>query len=212
MKKIGKLFIVLAIILITITYGFSLSPNFGNYFSIGIGYLLEEGNIFLNENIVILQASDSIKFSERISGVINFTISFPDERMTFLRLQTFGKFLLYNIDWNIKLSICLNPGFENLSYFVNKSISNEIPFKYYSIFTPYISGTITLSTKILVEIFGSVGIMGGIPFLFLPNTQPFISGFTYSQTYQVGIKNFILDEISIYYDYITLSVFLTKRF
>lgn len=212
MKKTTKLLTLSVIIISLQLHSFSYSPNSGNYFSIGIGYLLEKSNPLLEENIVIIQVSDSIKFSEKVSGIINFTVSFPDERMTFVRLRTFGNFLLHNIDWIINFSVCLNSGFENISYFVNKSISSEISFKYYSIFTPYISTTITLSTKLLVEIFGSIGIVGGIPFLFLPNTQPFTSSFTYFQIYQVGIKNIILDEISLHYDYLTLSVFLTKRF
>lgn len=209
-RTISLLFLI--IFTISNHYGFSYSPNSGNYFSIGIGYLLEQGNPFLKENLFIFQASDGIKISEKISVNINFTISFPDERLTFTRLRTFGNLEVYNVDWIVKFSTYLNFGFENTSYFVNIKITNEIPFKYYSTFIPYISGEITLSSKLILEIFSSLGIVAGIPFLFLPNIQPYISSIIYFQTYQVGIKNLILDEISVYYDQTTLSLLLTKRF
>ncbi|MFN4245147.1 MAG: hypothetical protein ACK4F9_03230 [Brevinematia bacterium] len=191
---------------------YSYSPMFGDYFSIGIGELLEENNPFFNENITIIEISDSIKLSEIISGNAQLIFSFPDERISFFKFTIYGSINLWKFEWIIKPSIRINVGFENSSYFVKTKITNEIPFKYYGIFTPYFSSELKLETKIIKEIFLNIGWFGGMPILFLPNKIPSWGLPLGYYLVSIGIKEIILDEISFYYDVNMYLFSITKKF
>ncbi|MEN2998740.1 MAG: hypothetical protein ABDH28_06890 [Brevinematia bacterium] len=188
------------------TKALAFSPEVSDHFSLGIGMLVKEGNPFLQEDIVIFEVSDGIKLTKLFSGNIQFLVSFPDERYSFLRFRTYGYINLYEIKWLISPSLNLSLGFENTSHFVKhhkdvtSTITNWFVFEYYGIFMPYFTLDLKASIDIVKTIFLGVGWFGGMPILFIPNRKPdwgLLVGYPF---YYLGIREVLLDEIVFYYD------------
>ncbi len=207
-----KLLYLTTLTIIFLRLSWPYTSTFGSYFSIGIGELLKENNPFFSENLTIIEASDGIKISELLSANVQLIFSFPDNRFSFFKFKVYGSVNIWELKWLVTPSLKINLGIENSSYFTKTKITNEFPFKYYGIFTPNFSIEFKLETKIIKEVFVSIGWFGGIPILFLPNKNPDWGLPLGYPTLHLGIKEIILNEISFYYDPNMYLISLTKKF
>lgn len=212
--------IVLGFVLsfVVLQTGFGFTPQSGSYFSLELGELLSEVDALLSRNIFIFGASDGIRVSDWFSVNIQLLFPFPDEWFWYFRVRFFGSTSVLSFDYFVNVNLSFTYGIENMSQFVKQvlhiQVTNEFIFKYYGIFMPYFTSSLTLTFPLILNIFAGVGWYGGIPILFFPDTKPFWGLAVGYPFYYAGISkiNFIVDEISIYYDNNMYLVSLTRLF
>lgn len=213
-----KALVGFVLLFVVLQFGFGFTPQSSSYFSLELGELLSEGDILLSRNIFIFGASDGIKVSDWFSVNVQLLFSFPDEWFWYFRVRFFGSTSVFNFDYFVNLNLSFTYGIDNISQFVKEGIptqvTNEFIFKYYGIFMPYFTSYLTLTVPLVLNIFAGVGWYGGMPILFFPKKEPLWGLPVGYPFYYAGVSkvNFVVDEVSIYYDNNMYLLSLTKMF
>ncbi|MCX8029815.1 MAG: hypothetical protein N2712_07480 [Brevinematales bacterium] len=209
-------YILLVFLFFSLFWIYSFTPYFGSYFSFEVGELLKESNPFLDRNIVIFGASDGIKVSDVFSVNIQLLFSFPDEWYSYFNFKAYSTFCLLDIKQFVDINLLLNYGFDITTHFVKVLVSqtNDFLFRYYGIYMPFFSSSLTVGfDEFFVGIFGGIGWFGGMPVLFLSNSEPEWGLPVGYPLYYVGLKKIgLIDELLFYCDPNLYLLSLTRRF
>ncbi|MGB9621235.1 MAG: hypothetical protein ACPL4C_02210 [Brevinematia bacterium] len=206
-------FLILILIMFVISsFGFGLVFDEKNYFSVGVGLLPSNSNLFLDRDIVVFEISDGVLFFEKFSGNVQFILTFPDEWYSLLDFRVFGRYNFFDIDLFINSKFLFDYGFEFMSHFLKRNDGIYFTFRWYGFFIPYFRVSSVFSFDFFEKLYFSFGWYGGMPIVFLPNTEPSWGLSIGYYFWGFGVKDFIVDEISFYSDSSFYIVSFSKRF
>ncbi len=183
------------------------------HYTIKLGVLQGKNNYNFTNDIVLLGFDTNIRFFDNFFGSVSFWLSFPDSRYSFLLFEPSFYYVQNVLDFGkvFRLQAFLMLGVQNQSEFV-ASVSNVniSSFQYYYFFIPFFRVSLM---AIILELFDlSLVWLGGYPIVFLPNTMPGWGVPIGYPSFEIGVRNVVVDRFSFQYDPLKYSINLSKRF
>jgi len=183
------------------------------HYTFKVGILQGKNNYNFTNDIVLLGFDTNIKFFDNFFGSVDFWLSFPDSRYSFLLFEPSFHYVqeLLGISKVLKLQAFFWLGIQNQSEFVpSVSNTNISSFQYYYFFIPFFRVSLVAVGFNVLDL--SLAWFGGYPIIFLPNTRPDWGVPVGYPSFEIGIRNVLIDRISFEYNPLRYSINLSKRF